>query len=109
MLEKMQRAPGSGPTNQLITNSNKYGITTGGYTAEHLELTELGYKTCNPDEVPRARLEAQFKLAIEGIAPFKTLYDTYVGKKLPAHEVMKDKLLEGSFDLESPKECIDLL
>jgi hypothetical protein len=108
LLEKMERTPGASSTNQLITNSGKYKITTGGYTAEYFELTELGSKACNPENDSRSRLEAQFKLAIEGVAPFKVLYDTYVGKKLPAHEVMKDKLTEERIALDNPKECIDL-
>src|SRR5262249_22950812 len=90
LLEKLERNPGSSATNMLITNSGKYGITTGSYAAEFLELTELGRVACDPDSDPQTRLDAQFKLAIAGIVPFKLLYDTYVGKKLPVHEVMKD-------------------
>jgi hypothetical protein len=108
LLEKLERNPGSSATNMLITNSGKYGITTGSYAAEFLELTELGHTACNPDEDQRSRLDAQFKLAIAGIVPFKLLYDTYVGKKLPAHEVMKDRLLDGETEVDNPKECIDL-
>lgn len=108
LLEKLERNPNSSATRMLITNSGKYGITSGSYAAEFLELTEQGHIACNPENDQRLRLDAQFKLAISGIAPFKVLYDTYVGKKLPAHEVMKDRLLDKNVAVDNPKECIDL-
>lgn len=108
LLEKMERSPLSGPTRMLITNSGKYDITTGSYASEYLELTGLGHAACNPENDRPTRLNAQFQLAIKSIAPFKVLYDTYVGKKLPAHEVMKDKLVESDIEVDNPKECIDL-
>jgi hypothetical protein len=108
LLEKMERSPESGHTKMLITNSNKYGITTGSYAADYFELTELGKIACNPASDPRSRLEAKFKLAIAHVNPFKLLYDTYVNKKLPPHEIMKDTLLEAGIEVDNPKECIDV-
>jgi hypothetical protein len=108
LLEKMERSPVSGPTRALITNSGKYGITEGSHSSEYLELTGLGHAACNLENDRPTRLNAQFQLAIKGIAPFQVLYDTYVGKKLPAHEVMKDKLVESDVEVDNPKECIDL-
>ena len=108
LLEKMDRNPTSSSTNMLITNSGKYGITIGGYSADFLELTESGRIACDPDTAKGTRLEYQFKLAIQGIEPFRLLYEAYVGKKLPAHEMMKDRLLDGGIDAENFKECIDL-
>jgi hypothetical protein len=108
LLEKMGRNPTSSTTQKLITNSGKYDITTGSYAAEWLELTPLGRQACDPDGFPRSRLEAQFKLAIEGVEPFKALYEAYIGRKLPVHEVMKDKLLDTGIEVDDPKECIDL-
>lgn len=108
LLQKMDLSPGSSSTTMLITNSGKYGITKGSYVAEWLELTELGTFASNPDSEPRQRLDARFKLAIEGIAPFKALYDGYRGKKLPTHEVLKDFLAEQKLDVENLVECIDL-
>lgn len=42
LLAKMDRSPNSGPTKMLITTSGKYGFTKGSYSAEYLELTDLG-------------------------------------------------------------------
>ena len=108
LLEKLERNPNSSATRMLITNSGKYGITLGSYAAEFLELTESGAIACNPEKDQQTRLSNQFKLAITGVIPFKILYDTYVSKKLPAHEVMKDRLLDSNIEIENPKECIDL-
>jgi len=47
LLEKMGRAPTSGTTRTLITNSGKYGITVGSYVAEWLELTDDGKVACD--------------------------------------------------------------
>ncbi len=108
LLEQMQRNPNSSATRMLITNSSKYGITTGSYAAEYIELTPNGRLACDPEGDRRSRLKAQFDLAIDGIEPFKLLYDTYVGRKLPVHEVMKDRLSEAGLVYDNPKECIDL-
>ena len=108
LLEQMQRNPNSSGTRMLITNSNKYGITTGSYAAEYIELTQKGRLACDPEGDRRSRLKAQFDLAINGVEPFKLLYDTYVGKKLPVHEIMKDRLAEAGLVYDNPKECIDL-
>lgn len=107
LLKGIEKSPTSSRVQNLITNSNKYGLTTGSYVAEWLEPTELGKKATNPSGTPREKLEARFALAIAGIAPFKLLYDTYKGKKLPAHDAMKDVLRDGKFDIEDESECLD--
>ena len=104
----MKRSPTTHSTQVLITNSGKYGITKGSYLAEWLELTPDGLLACDPNAVSRDRLGAQFRLAIEHIAPFKRLYDEYVGKRLPAREVMKDVLATTDLDAKGRDECVDL-
>src|SRR5260370_4786085 len=42
LLQQMQKSPTSSVTKMLITNSGKYGVTTGSYAAEWLELTQAG-------------------------------------------------------------------
>ena len=42
LFDKIGKSPDSGPSRQLITNSSLYGLTTGGYQAEFLELTPGG-------------------------------------------------------------------
>lgn len=107
LLQQMDKSPTSGPTKMMITNSGKYGITTGSYAAEHLELTEKGRTAVDPSSSPRERRRAAFTLAVEGVAPFKLLYDQYKGKRLPEREVMKDVLRDSSIEVPDLDECVD--
>jgi hypothetical protein len=107
LFEQLQKSPDSGGSRQLITNSNRYGLTSGSYAAEYLELTPKGKVASNPDAPERERTKARFDLAIEGIEPFKTLYEAYEGKKLPTQAVMKDLLRDQGQPDESLQECVD--
>jgi hypothetical protein len=108
LLEKMQRAPESSSTKMLITNSNKYKITQGSYAAEYIDITPHGRTATDPSATPTEKLTAQFSLAIAGIPSFKYLYDEYVGKKLPAQEVMHDVLHASNLQIPDVNECVDL-
>jgi hypothetical protein len=107
LLQQMDKSPNSGPTKMMITNSGKYGITKGSYAAEHLELTENGRATVDPTRAPHERRQASFDLAIEGVEPFKLLYDHYKDKRLPEREVIKDVLADSAVDVPDLDECVD--
>lgn len=107
LLQKMDKSPNSGPTKMMITNSGKYGITKGSYAAEYLELTEKGRAAVDPARPPRERRQASFDLAVDGVAPFKLLYDHYKDKRLPEREVIKDVLTDSEIDVPDPDECAD--
>lgn len=107
LLEKMGKSATSGPTRQMITNSNKYGITTGSYAAEYLELTPTGAIAVDPTVLERERRRACFALAVEAIPPFKLLYDHYKGKRLPEREIIKDVLRDSGSEIPDPDECVD--
>lgn len=107
LLQHMQRSPTSSTTMMLITNSGKYGVTTGSYRAEYLELTPEGSIATSPGVLTAKKLRAQFNLAIEGVAPFSILYKEYTGKKLPSRDVMKDVLTDKKLPAETIPECVD--
>lgn len=107
LLKEMDKSPTSSGTMMLITNSGKYGITTGSYAAEWLSLTELGSLASAPGPLTKEKLKAQFQLAIEGIRPFSALYTEYRGKKLPSHDVMKDVLKDQKIAEDLLQECVD--
>ena len=73
LLGQLNKSPNSSATRMLITNSSRYDLTSGSYAAEWLALTELGKIATISDTPPREKLAAQFKLAIENVAPFKYL------------------------------------
>lgn len=108
LFEKLDKAPDSGPSRMMVTNSGKYKITMGGYQAEHLQLTELGQKATSPESSPTVRTKARFDLAIAGIPEFKHLYEINKGKRLPSPEVMRDALEAVNLDPVHRKECVEL-
>lgn len=107
LLEKMSKSASSSTTKQMITNSGKYGITTGSYAADFLELTPVGAIAVNPSKSDRERRESVFNLSIDGVAPFKLLYDYYKGKRLPEREIIKDVLRDSGTSVPDLDECVD--
>jgi hypothetical protein len=103
----MNLSPTSSATQILITSSSKYGITTGSYVAEYLELTEEGKKATDSAIENRVKTQARFNLAIKSIRPFEVMYEKYKGKKLPSQDVLKDSLSEASLEVGDAAECID--
>lgn len=108
LFEHLKKSPDSGPSRAMITLSSAYGLTTGGYQAEHIELTETGAVASDPEASSGDKFKARFRLAIEGVAPFKELYDKYAGGKLPAAVVMRDFLKEHNVADEWVEECVSL-
>ena len=107
LMQQMDKSPNSGATKMMITNSGKYGITSGSYAAEYLELTELGRTAVDTAKSTRERRNASFALAIDSIEPFKMLYNQYKNKRLPEREVMKDILRDSSIEVPDADECVD--
>ncbi len=108
LLREMQKAPESEATRNLITNSGKYGLTKGSYIAEWIELTDQGRIASDPAAATRPHVQAQFELAINGVKPFKRIYDEYRNKKLPSHEVLKDLLKDAGFEIDDLQATVDL-
>ncbi|WP_144009642.1 hypothetical protein [Enemella evansiae] len=107
LFEALDRSPDSGPTRKLITSSVQYGITTGGYSAEWLDLTPTGKIASNPTAPDRARLEASLDLAIIKIPPFNAIYEKYSGSRLPTAEVLRDSAREAGVDENFIPECVE--
>lgn len=107
LFDNLQKSPDSGYSRMLVTNSIKYGLTTGSYNAEYLELTPDGKIVTNNEIDEKERLKAKFRLAIENIQPFNQLYEQLKGNKLPAHAVLHDYLLENGYKQEEVNECVD--
>jgi len=93
-------------TKNLITNSNKYGITQGAHDAEEISLTPEGADALNTALSPRQRAQAQFDLAVREIGAFNRLYERFSGGRMPAPEVMRDAL--GELDTGDRAHCVDI-
>ena len=108
LFDSIGKSPDSGPSRSLVTTSSKYGLTTGGYQAEFIELTPSGAEATNPDGEAKQKLKANFQLAILSNEYFNSLYEAYKDMKLPANSVMVDFLVEKGLDKQEGKKCIEL-
>lgn len=110
LFDQLGKSPDSGPSRQLITNANKYGLIKGNFSSEHLELTPEGrLATASEDVSPKDRLSTRFNLAIERISPFKSLYEALKGSRVPASSVLEDLARDkGGVPGEETKECVEL-
>jgi hypothetical protein len=108
LFDQIGKSPDSGPSRQLIINSNKYGLTRGGYQGEFIELTPEGNLSTAPDVSPREKLRGRFQLAISSIESFKAFYDKLVGNRLPANSVLEDMAKDISVPETAVKEFIEI-
>jgi hypothetical protein len=108
LFEAVQRSPDSGPTRKLITASNQYGLTTGSYSAEFLDLTPEGRIASDPATPARDKRRAQIDLAIIKIESFKTVYEKYRDGRLPTIEVLRDAFLEAGIDSDQVSQAVEV-
>lgn len=88
VFDRLEREPGSGSSRTLITNSNGYGLTEGGYQADFLSLTERGKKlvgSSNERDTLEAKLDALFENSL-----LKSFVDTYDQRKVPEDDLAVD-------------------
>ena len=91
VFEQLERSSTSGAGRELITSSTRYGLTTGSYRAEHLELTSDGQRITNGNhELDSEVRKLAFSLAIERIDSFEELYGRLKGKPVPVHAGLRD-------------------
>jgi hypothetical protein len=107
LFDAMKRKPDSGASRQLVTNSGKYGLTTGSYASEYLDLTELGRQASDPEASEADLIKARFRLAIEHIDIFSKLYENFKNSKLPAVSVLRDSVREYGIPEEFADECVE--
>ncbi len=106
LLKKLKLDSGTLAARNLITNSNKYGLTQGSYAAEEIKLTDLGRAAVSGDGSHRKCAEARFKLGIESVEQFANLYERFKANKLPAREVMRDALED--LHEGDRQQCVDI-
>lgn len=107
LFEKLNKEPDSLEARQLVTASGQYGLTKGGYQADFLELTPEGNEATSDTVTPATKLTARFNLAIKKHPPFAFLYDQLNKNRLPAKEVLSDRLSEAEIEDDQKAECID--
>lgn len=108
LFDALERSPDSGPTRKLITGSVQYGLTTGGYSAEFLDLTDEGRAASDPVASARSKRRAQIHLAITNLESFKTVYEKYKGGRLPASDVLRDNFIEAGVDTDMANQAVEV-
>jgi hypothetical protein len=92
-------SPGSSDWRTLTAASFKYGLTTGTYKTDRLTLTDLASRIVAPTSA-EDRVAALFEAAIAPVT-FKSVFDYFKGKKLPASNFLENTIAR-EFDV--PKE-----
>lgn len=107
LFEQMGRSADSSAARQLIINSFQYGLTTGSYNAEFLELTEDGALASSDDGDSRAVVSARFRLAIQHVGAFSALYEAHKGNRLPSTQVLQDYVVDNELAVnDAAEECV---
>jgi len=107
VFEKLGKSAKSGSSKNITTQSNFYGLTTGGWTAEFVELREKGKSATSPDVCEDVKQKARFELAIDGVKPFKDLYGQFKDSRLPDQSVLRNILKEKRVAEKYVNEAVD--
>ncbi|MBF9045362.1 hypothetical protein HKCCE4037_18645 [Rhodobacterales bacterium HKCCE4037] len=109
LFDEIGKSPTSSASQSLLSNSLKYGLTTGSYKAEFIELTPLGEKCVSEALTVRERERAKLEAAITTVELFSQIYEAFVDLKLPARSVMIDKARELGTHEDLAEEAVDTL
>jgi predicted nucleotide-binding protein len=101
LAEYLDTTPSSSTFRDLVASSRAYDLTDGGINAAQYSLTQLGEAATGADEIAQI---AAFKQAVLKVAPFRTFFEAYSGKKVPANPSFKEFLKESA---AVPEERLD--
>jgi hypothetical protein len=94
VFDKLGLKPESGTSRQLISNSNKYGLTAGNVTSEYLTLTDEARIYLGESTPGGEKLRIGFSLAIAKNDIFASLYERLKDKRLPVGDVLRDEVAQ---------------
>ena len=94
LFDRLGRSPDSGTSRQLIITSNRYGLTTGGYQAEYVNITQVGRDLATSNLSDRAFRTKVFQYTIEQFDVFRELYEKLKSQRIPAEDVLADELTQ---------------
>jgi hypothetical protein len=93
VFDRLGKSPDSGTSRMLVTTSNSYGLTTGGYQAERLGITDRGRAIVEATDQGVARSYAVKALLDNSL--FTLFYEKYQNKSLPQEAVAVDYLKQA--------------
>ena len=104
LMDKMNLSASSSKTQKLIGTSTKYGLTSGGFRASSLEITDDGRMALDPDQPSQETRQKQFELSIDRFDPFQNTYNKLKEKRLPDEAVLADELMKAGIPED---DCAD--
>lgn len=88
VFDQLGKSPDSGPSRTLVVASGSYGLTQGGYQADHLKLTEVGkiLVTTNPQ---LKKYETIYNILF-GNEIFSSFIEYWKNKVMPVDDIASD-------------------
>jgi hypothetical protein len=103
IFDVLGRSAESGPSRNLVTSSSGFGLTTGGYRAEILGLTDLGR---------RLSVEGDQSAAIDAVLQvdvFRSFFETYMNSQLPSEVAARSYLASHGVPADRTEMCLQLI
>lgn len=91
LADLLDVSPASSGFRELVASSRLYGYTTGGINSTEFALTDVGQDVTSEDTGTNI---AAMKKGVMNIEPFKTFFDAFSAKKIPAPTAFKEFLVK---------------
>jgi predicted nucleotide-binding protein len=106
VAQAMNRKPDSSIFRQLVTSSNQYGLSVGGYSAERIAISDRGMSIAMPkDDSEKTRA---LRETFHSIDAYNRIYEHYKGAKLPQQDLLRNTLIrELGIPAENASEVMD--
>jgi len=103
VFEELRKQPDSGPSRNLVTASSGFGLTTGGYKAEILSLTDLGRRLAVDDD------RSAVTDAVLTVEVFRKFFEQYKDNPLPSEVAGKSFLATAGVPTDRTEACWNLV
>ncbi len=108
VFDGLGKSASSGPSRMLVTTSNGYGLTTGGYNAPRLGLTDDGKDITATTDASQKNAKLANLMLREG-SLFEKFYTYYTDKNVPVEAMAVDFLKrEGGLKEEDAKVAFEV-
>lgn len=103
VFDVLKRSAESGPGRNLVTASSGFGLTSGGYQADVLSLTDLGRRLAVEDD-ETAAIDAVLQVDV-----FSEFFETYANNQVPSEVAARSFLASHGVPTDRAQACLDLI
>lgn len=103
IFDTLNRSPSSSTSRFLITASSSYGLTTGGYNAEEIKLTQRGLVVTKDKDI-KGKIDA-----VIGVKIFESFFEKYKNATLPSDAAAKDFLRGEGIPEKDLNLCLEII